>query len=86
MFPEILQENQNLITFGNGVWTKKSFFNQMTNEFLEVLDENYLAHFEFLGSDPVSQINDWVKTSTRGKIDKLVGNIFSFCPKGNNID
>ena len=80
MFPEILQENQNLITFGNGVWTKKSFFNQLTNEFLEILDENYLAHFEFLGSNPVDQINDWVKTSTRGKIAKLIGNIFRSLP------
>merc|ERR1719412_245531 len=78
MYADLLEEyeeNQNLITFGNGAWTKKSFFDQLTNEFLEILDENYLAHFEFLGSNPVAQINDWVKTSTRGKIDRLVDDV-----------
>ena len=79
----IFQENKNLITFGNGVWTKKTFFDQLENDFLETLDTDYLADFNFFNQNPVTQINEWVNRTTRGKIDKLLGKYNHFLA-GNN--
>ena len=55
----IFQENENILSFANGIWTKKTFFDQLDNSFLERLDENYLADFNFFGPNPVAQINEW---------------------------
>ena len=63
-----------MLSFANGVWSKKEFFDQLElDKFIKDLDENYLADFQFLGLNPVSEINEWVETLTRGKIKKLVG-------------
>ena len=62
-----------MISFANGVWPRKNFFDQLEDDFLKTLDTNYLADFEFLGPDPVTQVNDWVNRTTRGKINRLVG-------------
>ena len=63
-----------MLSFANGVWSKKEFFDQLElDKVVKDLDENYLADFQFLGSNPVSEINEWVELLTRGKIKKLVG-------------
>ena len=63
-----------MLSFANGVWSKKEFFDQLElDKFIKDLDENYPADFQILGLNPVSEINEWVETLTRGKIKKLVG-------------
>ena len=63
-----------MISFGNGIWTRKNFFDLLENEFLEILDAHYFAEFNFFNlRDAVFQINDWVNRTTRGRIDNLVG-------------
>ena len=69
-----IQENENLLSFANGVWSKKEFFDQLElDKVIQDLDENQLADFQLFGSNPVSEINEWVELLTRGKIKKLVG-------------
>jgi serpin B len=73
---EEYEENENLLSFANGVWSKKEFFDQLElDKVIKDLAENYLADFQFLGSNPVSEINEWVETLTRGKIKKLVDQV-----------
>ena len=62
-----------MLTFVNGVWTKKTFYNQLEHGLLETLDRNYFADFKFFRSNPVLQLNIWANRTTRGKIEKLVG-------------
>jgi len=73
---EEYEENNNLISFGNGIWTRKNFFDLLENEFLEILDAHYFAEFNFFNlRDPVFQINDWVNRTTRGRIESLVDDV-----------
>ena len=61
------------MTVTNSLWVKESVFPLITEEFIKLLRTNYDAGVQsIVEQNATSQINDWVKESTKGKIEKIV--------------
>ena len=62
-----------MLTVTNSLWVKESVFPLITEEFIKLLRINYDAGVQsIVEKNATSQINDWVKESTKGKIEKIV--------------
>lgn len=62
-----------MLTVTNSLWVKESVFPLITEEFIKLLRTNYDAGVQsIVEQNATSQINDWVKESTKGKIEKIV--------------
>ena len=62
------------MSIGNKVWTSQ--FWQIRDSFEQRASRNYDADVELLDESPsvaANQVNQWVSSVTRGKINKLVG-------------
>ena len=69
--------NHHPLSFGNKMWTKSPYFEQIDGRFFERLDAIYMADIDILSSsNPVKQINNWIEEVTKGKITELIGNIY----------
>lgn len=66
------------MSFGNKMWTRRQFFNEIRGKFFERLDSIYRADIEILSdTDPAEQINRWVGQVTKGKINHLLDSVSS---------
>jgi len=60
------------LSFGNGFWTAKRYYEKINGKFLEGLSSLYQIDVQALTQRPVEQINNWVKKQTKGKIDNII--------------
>ena len=65
-----------ILSFGNRLWTTRKFFNKMEQNYLRKIKDLYDADMKiFAKENPEKYINDWVKRKTKGRINKIIGNL-----------
>ena len=70
---------EKILSFGNRLWTTRKYFNKMEQNYLRKIKDLYDADMKFFAKEnPENYINDWVKKKTKGRINKIIGNLTIF--------
>ena len=72
IFKRYQAEGNEVLTIANGLWVATSHIEQ---NFVDLLSKSYGAEvFKLQGNKNVTfEINEWVKNSTKGKIERIAG-------------
>ena len=66
-----------ILTFGNRLWTARTYFNKMEQNYLRKIKDLYDADMKFFAKEnPENWVNDWVKRKTNSRINKIIGTVF----------
>jgi len=64
------------LEYGNRLYTTKTYFQNVSTEYLEKIDLVYDATLRpFADENPEGEINDWVNDLTKGRIDRIVESV-----------
>ena len=70
------RELTKVLDFGNSIWMQRDKFEHIKDSYREKVSRIYDASVRgFREEDPEGAINYWAKEVTRGKINKIVGNV-----------
>merc|ERR1719510_698795 len=58
------------VIFANRFWSAEGYSQRIEEPFRKLLKEIYRSELVDLGPNPTKEVNDWVKETTKGKIDK----------------